>query len=187
MASLQWLYSLALGHHARNTLANRLTAPPAISLLVLTRGSKKQAKKQKKTKKELQREMMRDHFKKIEMKKLKQEAALKAARKGEPLDPEMLNPARKRQKASISDEEKERRFLLVKEYSRYRMELHKLELQRLQNIMKCRQKALRELKKISLPLYKQTLELNPSMFPVEYQALTYTPPLPSYIPPDPDS
>ena len=185
MAGLQWLCSLALGRHARQTLANRIVYP-ATSLLVLTRGSKKQAKKQKKSKKEIQREMMRDYFKKIELEKLKAAAALKAAKKGEPFDPEMLNPARKRQVVTISDKEKERRFLLVKEWSRYRMEKHKLELQHLQNLMKSRGKALRELKKVSLSLYNQALELNPSLFPFECQAPTYTPPLPTYTPPDPD-
>ena len=69
---------------------------------------------------------MRDHFKKLEMEKLLLEAAIKAAKKGEALDPEMLNPARKRQKVAISEEEKERRFLLVKEWSQYKMEQHKL-------------------------------------------------------------
>ena len=153
---------------------------------MLTRGGKKQAKKQKKSKKETQREMMKDYFKRIEIKKLKEAAALKAAKKGEPFDPEMLNPARKRQMVKNSDKEKERRVLLVKEWSRYRMEQHKLELDHLQSLMKSRDKALRELKKVSLPLYNQALELNPNLFPFECQAPTYTPPLPAYIPPDPD-
>ena len=135
----------------------------------------------------MQREMMRDHFKKVEMDKLKLAAALKAAKKGEPLDPEMLNPVRKREKVSVSEEEEERRFLLVKEWSRYKMEQHKLELERLQTLMKSRDKALRELKKISLPLYNQALELNPTLFPFECQALTYTPPIVTYTPPDPDA
>lgn len=186
MASLRWLCSLTLGHHARETLMSRAMAYPG-SLLVLTRGNKKQAKKQKKSRKEIQREMLRDHFKKMEMEKLKLAAALKAAKKGEPLDPEMLNPARKRQKALTSDEEKEQRFLLVKEWSRYRMEQHKIELQQLQSLMRSREKALKELKKISLPLYSQVLELNPMLFPFECQALTSTPPLLSYVPPDPDA
>lgn len=159
---------------------------PATSLLMLTRGSKKQAKKQKKSKKEIRREMMKEYFKKMEIEKLKATAALKAAKKGEPFDPEMLNPARKRQIVKFSDIESERRFLLVKEWSRYRMEQHKLELQHLQNLMKSRDKALRELKKISLSLYNQALELNPNLFPFECQAPTCTPPLPAYIPPDPD-
>ena len=185
MASLQWLCSLALGHHARQTLSHRVVAPS--SLLVLSRGNKKQAKKQKKSRKEMQRELMRDHFKKIEMEKLLLEAAIKAAKKGEALDPEMLNPARKRQKVAVSEEERERRFLLVKEWSRYKMEQHKQELQHLQDLMKSREKALRELKKVSLPLYSQALELNPALFPYECQPLTCTPPLPSYTPPDPDN
>lgn len=185
MASLQWLCSLALGHHARQTLSHRVVASPTC-LLIPRRGGKKQAKKQKKSKKEMQREIMRDHFKKLEMEKLLLEAAIKAAKKGEALDPEMLNPARKRQRVAIPEEEKERRFLLIKEWSRYRMEQHKQELQRLHGLKKSREKALRELKKVSLPLYNQALELNPALFPFECQPLTNTPPFPSYIPPDPD-
>ena len=186
MASLQLLCSFTLGQYARQTLTNRVAVLPA-SLLVLIRGSKKQAKKQKKSRKEIQREMMRDHFKKMEMEKLKLAAALKAAKKGEPLDPEMLNPARKREKATISVEEREQRFLLVKEWSRYKMEQHKQELQHLQNMMKSRYRALSELKKVSLPLYNQALELNPDLFPYECPVVTYTPPLPTYTPPDPDT
>ena len=186
MASLQLLCSFTLSHYTRQTLTNRIAVLPA-SLLVLTRGSKKQAKKQKKSRKEIQREMMRDHFKKMEMEKLKLAAALKAAKKGEPLDPEMLNPARKREKVAISEEEKEQRYLLVKEWSKYKMEQHKQELQHLQNLMKSRGKALRELKKVSHTLYNQALELNPDLFPFECAALTHTPPVPTYTPPDPDS
>ena len=156
------------------------------SLLILSRGNKKQAKKQTKSKKEVQRELMRDRFKRLEMEKLLLEAAIKAAKKGETLDPEMLNPARKREKMVIPEEEKERRFLLIKEWSRYRMEQHKQELQRLHSLKKSRERALRELKKVSLPLYSQALELNPALFPYECQPLTYTPPFPSYTPPDPD-
>ena len=186
MAKLQWLCSLALGHHVRHSLSHRVVASPTC-FLIPSRGGKKQAKKQKKSKKEMQREMMRDHFKKLEMEKLLLEAAVKAAKKGEALDPEMLNPARKRQRVAIPEEEKERRFLLVKEWSRYRMEQHKQELQRLHSLKKSREKALRELKKVSLLLYSQALELNPVLFPYKYQPLTYTPPFPSYTPPDPDS
>ena len=182
MASIQWL---SLGHHARQTLSHGVVASPT-SLLILNRGSKKQAKKQTKSRKEIQRELMRDRFKKLEMEKLLLEAAIKAAKKGESLDPEMLNPARKRQKVAVPEEEMERRFLLIKEWSRYRMEQHKQELQRLHSLKKTREKALRELKKVSLPLYSQALELNPALFPYEYQPLTYTPPFPSYTPPDPD-
>ena len=129
---------------------------------------------------------MRDRFKRLEMEKLLLEAAIKTAKKGETLDPEMLNPVRKREKVAIPEEEKERRYLLVKEWSRYRMEQHKQELQRLHSLKKSREKALRELKKVSLPLYGQALELNPALFPYKCQPLTYTPPFPSYTPPDPD-
>ena len=46
----------ALSHHARQTLSHRMVAS-LTSLLILSRGNKKQAKKQTKSKKEVQREL----------------------------------------------------------------------------------------------------------------------------------
>lgn len=39
---------------------------------------------------------MRDYLKRLELRKQAEVATIKVARRGEPLDPEMLNPARKR-------------------------------------------------------------------------------------------
>lgn len=144
---------------------------------------KKQAKKQK-SKKELKKEMLKDYVKKLEMEQLKQSAALKAASRGEPLDPEMLNPARQREHHPVPQEEAERRYLLVKEWSRYRMAKHIEELKFIQGAVQSREKALRELRKISFPLYQQALELNPKLFPFERQGPTHTPLLPGYEPPE---
>ncbi len=144
---------------------------------------KKQAKKQK-SKKDLRREMLKDFVKKMELAKLKQDAALKAASRGEPLDPEMLNPARQRQPHSTPYEDAERRYLLVKEWSRYRMDRHKEELKFIQGVVQSRECALRELKKVSLPLYMQALKLNPDLLPFECQGPPSTPPIPGYEPPE---
>ena len=162
----------------------QLLSPPMG--LLLTRGKKKPAKKQK-SKKEVQRELMKDFIKKRELEQLLQNAALKAAKKGEPFDPEMLNPARKREKPVITTEERERRILLVKTWSRYRIEKHKQEHQFLQGMLKSRENALSELKKVSPSLYDQALELNPKLFPFKCTGPTYTPPITAYVPPDPES
>ena len=42
------------------------------------------------------REEMKDRMKRLELEKQLEEAVLKVAKQGEPMDPEMLNPARKR-------------------------------------------------------------------------------------------
>lgn len=129
---------------------------------------------------------MKEYLKQLELKQVMEEASLRAAKHGDPLEPEMLNPARKRAPESISPEERERRFLLVKEYSRYRMEEHKKELAVLQGMVKARQKALLELKRVSFLLYLQSLELSPDLFPFTHTGPTATPPIPNYQPPEPE-
>ena len=75
-----------------------------------------------------------------------------------PVDPEpLLNPAlldasRLRTPIKLSPEEQERRTLLLKEWSRYKMKQHKEELQRVQELERYGEEALKELKKSSLYL-----------------------------------
>ena len=182
--------SLGIGWKSGELLLGRCLRTSAVNCASGKKGlksKKKQHLKQSKTKKELRREMMKEYMKRTEMEKLTQHIAMKAAKKGEPLDPEMLNPARKRPPLSVSEEEKERRFLLVKEWSRDRMEKHKRDLQFLQGVLRSREKALRELRKVSPRLYLQALELNPKLFPFERQGPTATLPIPSYQPPELES
>ena len=47
------------------------------------------------------REAMKDYIKGLELEKQAEEAVMKVAKQGEPLDPEMLNPARKRQRLEV--------------------------------------------------------------------------------------
>ena len=164
-------------------LQRRQVLAPAI-LAVQVRGKKTQ--KKAKTKKDAKREEMKEQLRQQELKYVAEEAAMRAARHGEPLDAEMLNPARRRAAAAaeISPGESERRFLLAKEYTRYRMERHKKELSVLQGMVVARQKALTELKKISFSLYLQSLELSQDLFPFTHAGPTATPPIPGYTPPD---
>ena len=165
----------------RRSIPGQVLAAPSVQV----RGKKQQKKKTAKSK-NTKREVMKEYLRQMELKQVTEEAALRAARHGEPLDPEMLNPARKRPRAEISLEEQERRILLVKEYSRHCMERHKKELGLLQGMMAARRRALLELRKISLPLYCQALELTQDLFPFSHSGPTTTPPIPGYIPPDLD-
>ena len=125
-------------------------------------------------------------MKKAELDKLVRDATLKAAKKGEALDPEMLNPIRKRAPVVLTEEEQEQRFLMVKAWSRLQMEKHKKEQIFLQGVLHCRRQALSELKRVSFPLYVKALELKPDLFPFECLGPTATPPLSGYTPPDPE-
>ena len=176
------LLRAVFGGSLRRTVPGQVLAPAAVPVQV--RGKKQQKKKPGKTKKDAKREMMKEYLKQLELKQVMEEAALRAAKHGDPMDPEMLNPARKRAPASISPEERERRFLLVKEYSRHCMGQHKRELRVLQGMVHSRRMALHELKQVSFPLYLQALELNTGLFPFTHTGPTATPPIPNYQPPE---
>ena len=107
-----------------------------------------------------------------------------------PIDPEsvldvaLLEPARKRQTIELSLEERERRTLLLKEWSRFKMQQHKEELQKVQELERCREEALKELKKSSLDLYHAAIRVDRSLFPIQFKGPTETPPIPDYVAPD---
>lgn len=157
------------------------------SLLVPFRGKKQKAKKQKKTKKDPRLLEMKEYAQRMEVQKMLLSATMKAAKKGEPLDPEMLNPIRKRPPPTLPKEMRDQRFLLAKEWSRYQMQLEVQRRHFLQGVVRSREKALRELKRASSSLYAKALELNSELFPWECQGPTETPPIPSYTPPDPEN
>ena len=157
---------------------------PSSNSLVLARSKTKKAKKQKKSKKDLQREMRKEQLKKLEAEKAYHEALMKVARRGEPLDPEMLNPIRKRPPPKISAEDAEKRHLLVKEWTRYTMEQQKQEHVRLRGMVESRKKALRELRRLSLPLYLQATQLRTDVLPFVRTGPAHTPPIADYQPPE---
>ena len=63
------------------------------------------------------------------------------------LNPALLDASRLRTPIKLSPEEQERRTLLLKEWSRYKMKQHKEDLQRVQELERCGEEALKELKK----------------------------------------
>mgnify|MGYP001800519442 CR=1 FL=1 len=64
------------------------------------------------------------------------------------------------------------------------MQQHKEELQRLQEMIRCREVALKELKKTSLYLYQEAIKVDKSLFPFEFMGPTETPSIPDYSAPD---
>lgn len=107
-----------------------------------------------------------------------------------PTDPEsipnpvLLESTRRRTTAKIPSAEQEQRTLLLKEWSRFKMKQHKEELQRLQEMMRCREVALKELKKTSLYLYHEAIKVDKNLFPYQFTGPTETPSIPEYSAPD---
>ena len=107
-----------------------------------------------------------------------------------PIDPEsllnttLLEASRQRRPVELSPEEKERRTLLLKEWSRHKMQQHKEDLQRFQELERCREEALKELKKSSPLLYEAAIKVDANFFPIEFKGPTETPPIPDYLAPD---
>lgn len=109
-----------------------------------------------------------------------------------PIDPEsllnatLLEASRQRHPVELSPEEKERRTLLLKEWSRHKMQQHKEDLQRVQELERCREEALKELKKSSLHLYEQAIQVDGDLFPLQFKGPNETPPIADYMAPDMD-
>ena len=109
-----------------------------------------------------------------------------------PIDPEsllntaLLESSRQRNTVELTSEEKERRTLLLKEWSRHKMQQHKEDLQRVQELERCREEALKELKKSSLHLYEEAIQVDGDLFPVQFKGPTETPPIADYMAPDMD-
>ena len=126
----------------------------------------------------------------VDNKKKRQPVIRKPTEVIPPVDPEaLLNPAlleapRLRKPVKLSYEEQERRTLLLKEWSRYKMKQHKEDLQRIQELERCRQEALKELKKSSLYLYNEAIKVDPDFFPIQFKGPTETPPITDYVAPD---
>ncbi|XP_015761163.1 PREDICTED: 39S ribosomal protein L40, mitochondrial-like [Acropora digitifera] len=126
----------------------------------------------------------------VDKKKKKQVFIRKPTEIVPPIDPEsLLNPAllkapRLRKPIELPPEEQERRTLLLKEWSRFKMKQHKEELQRVQELERCREEALKELKKTSVFLYHEAIKVDRDFFPLEFNGPTETPPKADYLAPD---
>ena len=163
---------------------NRLTLVPIRTVTKGPKGKSKQLLIQKAKMREREREQQKRKHLMEEAQKEMEFAASRMAIVGEPLDPELLNPARKRKPPAISKEEQVRRTMVMKQWTRELMFQHKKQLQQLQSMLKCRDKAMRELKKVSLSLYEQAMEPEPTLLTFSTTGPTETPPLNNYIPPE---
>jgi len=109
-----------------------------------------------------------------------------------PVDPEaitnpaLLQPSRQRKLPKLDEKEEESRILLQKEWSRYKMQQHREDLHRIQEMTRSREEALKELKKSSMFLYLEAIKIDQTLFPVEFTGPTETPPIVGYSAPDLD-
>lgn len=161
-----------------------MTVNPVRTVTKGPRGKSKQLLIQKVKMRERERELQKRKHLMEEAQKEKEFAAVKMAVIGEPLDPELLNPARKRSPPVINEKEKVRRTLIMKQWTRELMTQHKNQLQQLQAMLRCRDKAMRELEKVSSSLYEQAMEPEPALLSFSSTGPTETPPLNNYIPPE---
>jgi len=126
--------------------------------------------------------------KKLQRQKERQDAKLRKQVVQPPMDPDSIpdpiwfNAERQRQSIELSEEEKEGRILLQKEWSKYQMIKHREDLCKIRDKMKCRADALRELKKESMFLYEEALIVDKA--PITLKGPMETPPLVDYQPPD---
>ncbi|KAJ8391723.1 hypothetical protein AAFF_G00086730 [Aldrovandia affinis] len=81
-------------------------------------------------------------------------------------------------------EESERRALLLKEWSRYKLSQHKAEMAAIGQALQAQREALQELKLESEELYWAALRPDPVLFPFHHQGPSYTPPKDKYQPPE---
>ena len=176
--------SYSLFAHLRPIVPSNVVLVPVRMVTKGPKGKSKQLLIQKAKMRERERESQKRKHLMEEAQKEKEFAASKMAVIGEPLDPELLNPARKRDAPSISKEEQVRRTLVLKQWTRELMAEHKKQLKQLQLMVNCRDKAMRELKKISTSLYDQAMEPEPALLTFSSTGPTETPPLNNYIPPE---
>ncbi|XP_004072221.1 39S ribosomal protein L40, mitochondrial [Oryzias latipes] len=95
-----------------------------------------------------------------------------------------LDETRKRAAPDLSFEESESRALLLKDWSRYKQQQHKAEVEAIELALEAQREALEELKLESEELYQSALKPDPHLFPFTREGPSYTPPIPNYDAPD---
>ncbi|KAG8230971.1 hypothetical protein J437_LFUL003929 [Ladona fulva] len=91
---------------------------------------------------------------------------------------------RTRNLSPISPEEEERRALLFKAWARYKREQRLEEIQMIDRVIFCQQKAMDELRKESEDLYQKAIQLDTELIPFEATGPMRTPPIKAYEGPD---
>lgn len=91
---------------------------------------------------------------------------------------------RQRPQVELSFEEAERRALLLKKWSLYKQQEHKMEREAIKSMLEAQQEALQELQLTSQELYAEAIKRDYSLFPFEREGPAYTPPISNYQPPE---
>ncbi|XP_054325231.1 large ribosomal subunit protein mL40 [Pongo pygmaeus] len=95
-----------------------------------------------------------------------------------------LDKARERPQVELTFEETERRALLLKKWSLYKQQEHKMERDTIRAMLEAQQEALEELRLESPKLHAEAIKRDPNLFPFEKEGPHYTPPIPNYQPPE---
>ncbi|XP_067083968.1 39S ribosomal protein L40, mitochondrial [Osmerus mordax] len=95
-----------------------------------------------------------------------------------------LDEARSRAPTQLSFEDSERRALLLKDWSRYKLEQHRAEMEAVGQALEAQAEALKELRLVSEDLYQAALKPDPLLFPFSQQGPCFTPPKPQYEAPE---
>ena len=128
--------------------------------------------------------------KKVQRQKERQDAKMRKQVIQPPVDPDSIpdptwfTEERQRPMTVLNEDKAEERILLQKEWSRYQMKKHTEELRIIRDKLKCREDAMRELKKESEFLYAEALKVDKDNFPLFFKGPMETPPVGDYQPPD---
>ncbi|XP_037072442.1 39S ribosomal protein L40, mitochondrial-like [Pollicipes pollicipes] len=132
-----------------------------------------------------------------ERKRRKLEKAIRRLEKGsrqlKPLDElELPRPVRqelrerRRPTQSLTSEQADQRFDLMKNWARYKRQQHVADVAMFRRIRDSQERALEELKAESYELYCDAISDDPALVPFEHRGPTLTPPIPGYDSPDGD-
>lgn len=98
--------------------------------------------------------------------------------------PKLMEKSRIRPTPKLSEEEQEKRALLIKKWARVKQEEHEAEQRSIESLLEAQRKALDELRFESEELYQAAVCCDPSLFPLEHLGPCNTAPIPKYSPPD---
>uniref|UniRef100_A0A8C8S2D1 Large ribosomal subunit protein mL40 n=1 Tax=Pelusios castaneus TaxID=367368 RepID=A0A8C8S2D1_9SAUR len=95
-----------------------------------------------------------------------------------------LAASRVRVMSPLSFEENERRALLLKKWSLYKLKEQQAETETIKSLMAAQEEALKELRLESEELYQAAIRRDDDLFPFEKEGPSYTPKIPGYEAPE---
>ncbi|CAI9565443.1 unnamed protein product [Staurois parvus] len=154
------------------------------SLLGLRTTLPMRAEPRKKKKVDPKRELMAKERMKKKLKKLERVPAELIPIEDFIPSPKLLEESRIRPTPKISEEEQDRRALLIKKWANVKLKEHDAEQRSIETLLEAQRKALDELRLESEELYQAAVLCDPTLFPLEHQGPFNTAPIPKYNPPD---